>query len=97
MDISSKRIAAGIVTLLALALIFAAPALAYEVTFVGQVNNDGQLVANDGTVYEVADNDMGNKLLRHVGKTVEVTGTVETVPGSRDEIIIVISYTVLDE
>ena len=97
MDTNGKRIAAGIVTLLVLALIFSAQALAYEVTFFGQVNNNGQIVANDGTVYEVADNDMGNKLLRHVGKTVEVTGTVETVPGSRDEILIVISYTILDE
>lgn len=97
MDKNGKRIAEGIVTLLMLALFFSAPALAYEVTFVGQVNNNEQIVANDGTVYEVADNDMGNKLLKHVGKTVEVTGTVEKIPGSKDEIIIVISYTILDE
>lgn len=97
MDKNGKRSVAVIVTLLALTLIFSASALAYEVTFVGQINNNEQIVANDGTVYEVADNDMGYKLLRHVGKTVEVTGTVETVPGSREEIIIVISYTILDE
>jgi hypothetical protein len=97
MDKNRKRGVAVIVTLLVLTLIFSASALAYEVIFVGQVNNNEQIVATDGTVYEVADNDMGNKLLRHVGKTVEVTGTVETVPGSKDEIIFVISFTILDE
>jgi len=44
-------------------------------------------------VYEVADTDMGNDLLNHVGKTVEVIG--EVIEEDEVKIIDVKSYNIL--
>ena len=98
MNNKRNRIVTGIVTLLAVSLLLLTPAMADEVTVIGKVNDNFQIVLNDGTVYEVADNDMGNQLLeQHTGKTVQVTGKVFRPPDSQDAIINVIAYKVLDE
>lgn len=98
MNNKRNRSVAGIVTLLAVSLFLLAPAMANEVTITGKVNDNFQIVANDGMVYEVADNEMGNQLLeQHVGKTVEVTGEIFKPPDGQDTIINVIAYTVLDK
>lgn len=98
MNSKPKRIVTGIVTLLAVSLFLFTPALANEVTIIGKLNDNFQLISNNGTVYEVADNDMGNQMLeQHAGKTVQVTGQVFKPPDSEDAIINVIAYTVLDE
>ena len=47
-----------------------------EITITGTINDTNQIVADNGTVYEVADTDMGNDLLNNVGMTVEVIGAV---------------------
>ena len=64
------------------------------VTLSGTVNDNFQIVATDGTVYEVDTNDLGNKLVEEVGKKVEVNGIVEIV----DDIvtITVLSYTLVE-
>jgi hypothetical protein len=64
------------------------------VTFTGTVNDDFQVVAADGTVYEVDANDQGNQLVEEVGKKVEVTGIVEIVDDLKS--ITVLSYKLLD-
>ena len=46
-------------------------------------------------VYEVEDTDMGNDMLNHVGKTVEVTGTVVNEDGVKS--IKVESYKILEK
>ena len=51
------------------------PAEADEVTITGTVSEEG-IVADDGQVYAVAENDKGEQLMDLVDKKVRVTGTV---------------------
>jgi hypothetical protein len=71
------------------------PVFADEVTISGIVNENYEIIADDGTVYEVADTDMGNDLLNHVGKTVDVTGEVIDEGGVK--VINVKSYKILEK
>jgi hypothetical protein len=69
---------------------------ALAVTIVGTVSDGYQIVDEDGQPYEVENTVKGNELvLHHIGRKVEVTGTV------KDEIdykvIIVDSFRVLEE
>lgn len=52
---------------------------AKEVTITGSVNDNFQIVTDDGTTYEIDINDLGNELVEKVGKKVKVTGTVDVV------------------
>jgi len=55
----------------------AIPALAGEVTLVGEVNDNYQLVSG-GQVYEIADTPKGNELgENYISAKVKVTGNVE--------------------
>ena len=76
MNKKSRWIATGIVLILSFALIFSSQVFADEVTIIGKVNDNYQIVTEDSTVYEVAETEMGMDLLEHVDKTVKVTGTV---------------------
>jgi hypothetical protein len=81
--------------LVAVSLSGVAPVIANEVVIVGEVNEEFQIVA-DGIIYEVADNEQGNYLVRHlISATVKVTGTV-SVQGEV-KIITVSSFEVLAE
>jgi hypothetical protein len=92
-----KKTALRILVVSVLVLMLAAPVLAVEkeMTVIGEVNNDYQIVTDQGVAYEVEDTDMGNELLNHVGKKVEVTGTVT----EEDEVqtIKVASYVILED
>ena len=88
-----RRIATGIICVFSFMLIFSNPVFAEEVTITGTINDTYQIVAENGTVYEVADTDMGNDLLNHVGNKVEVTGEVIVEEGVK--VINVKSYNVL--
>jgi len=71
---------------MALAVVFAllvmAPAWdseadAAKMTITGEVNDNYQIVAGNGTVYDVADTEAGNRLVtEHIGEVVRVTGNV---------------------
>ena len=65
--------------LMAIAMIFAAGvALADEaITVQGQVNEDNQLVDQDGNTYNIADTEAGQQVMDMVGEKVEVKGTVK--------------------
>jgi hypothetical protein len=52
-----------------------------SVTIVGEVNDEYQIVAKDGMIYEIADTELGNEILKHIGEVVEVTGDVEEEDG----------------
>lgn len=74
----------------------AGPALSGgDVTIVGTLNDDNQIVDNAGVVYEVAENDMGEEVMEHVGKKMEIKGTVMEEEDSK--MITITSYTVLEE
>jgi hypothetical protein len=95
MDKKFRWIAAGIIGIFSLILICSNPVFAGEITITGMINDTYQIVADNGTVYEVADTDMGNDLLNNVGKTVEATGEVTEEEGVK--VINVKSYKVLEK
>ena len=64
------------------------------ITISGTINDNFQIVAADGTVYEVDANDLGNKLVEEIGKQVEVTGVVENTDDIKS--ITVLSYKLLN-
>ena len=59
------------------------------VTISGVISEEGQLIDNDGVVYEIADSEIGFDLMELTGHRVKVTGQVVTT----DEIIILIVET----
>lgn len=60
-------------------------------TITGTVNENYQIVADDGQTYEVADTEKGDEVVDLVGKKVKVTGTVE------ESLITITSYEVIEE
>jgi hypothetical protein len=86
----------GMVCVLSFALIFSGPVFAEEVTIVGEITEDHQIVTEDSKVYEVADTDMGDDLMNQVdvGKKVKITGTVKEEDGQK--VIDVTSYEIIE-
>jgi hypothetical protein len=70
----------SIAAIIGFTLVFVLPFAAVateETTVVGIVNDLGQIIADDGTTYEVADNEKGSDLvIVYAGEKVRVTGTV---------------------
>ena len=66
--------------LLIFLLLFSVAAAANEdhqkVTIIGEVNDESQIVARDGTVYEIAFTEIGNEVAGLIGAVVEVTGVI---------------------
>ncbi len=58
----------------------AALSVAEEVTITGTVTQEGNIMADDGQLYVVEDDEMQDELMELVGKKLEVAGTV----GERD-------------
>jgi len=95
MDKKCEWITAGIICVFSFLLICSNPVFAEDITITGTINDSYQIVTANGTVYEVADTDMGNDLLNHVGKTVEVIG--EVIEEDEVKIIDVKSYNILEK
>ena len=64
-------------------------------TITGTVNDNYQIVADDGQVYEVADTEKGVEVVDLVGKKVKVTGTVEE--SDEGKVITITSYEVIKQ
>lgn len=95
MDKNVKRFLTGVL-IFCFVSTFAGLALAAEdVTIIGTINEDNQLVDVSGTVYELADNEMSGEVLEHVGEKVQVMGTV--MEGDDGKTITIISYEVIEE
>jgi hypothetical protein len=62
--------------ILALSLAWPDDILARDITVVGEINDQNELVSSeDGTVYEIAESEIGEKLINeHRGETVRVFG-----------------------
>jgi len=76
-----------LISLLAvIALVFAAGVglAADPINIQGQVNEDNQLVDQDGTVYKIADTEQGIQVMDMVGEKVEVRGTVTEEMGAKE-------------
>ena len=90
-----RWVSTGILCFFSFILICSNPVFAGEITITGMINDTYQIVSDNGTVYEVADTDMGNDLLNHVGKTVKVIGNVVEEDGVK--VIDVKSYDILEK
>ena len=95
MDKKFKWIAIIAIFVFSFILVCSTQIFAEETTITGTINDAYQIVSDNGTVYEVADTDMGDDLLNHVGKTVEVTGVVIEEEGVK--VINVKSYKILEK
>jgi type 1 fimbria pilin len=92
---NGKNLGIGVVAL-ALVAFLAGPALTEgTMTITGTVNEDSQIVTDDGKVYEVVDSEMGGEVVEKVDKKVKVTGTVEEDAGKMT--ISVTNYEVLEQ
>ena len=56
------------------------------VTISGVISEEGQLLGNDGVIYEIADSEIGFELMELAGHQVTVTGQVTTT----DEFVLLI-------
>lgn len=66
-----------------------------EVSISGVINEDGQLVDDNGMAYDIADNDPGNEVMEMVGSKVTVKGTVMEAEGTK--IVTVLSFKAMEE
>ena len=73
----------AIITLVFATGITLAGSMGDKVTIQGQVNQENQLVDQDGTVYNIADTDQGMQVKEMVGEKVEVRGTVKEDMGEK--------------
>lgn len=78
-----------------IALLSAAAVSAESVTIMGVVNDDYQIVTDDEQVYDVAETEKGDELVRLVNKRVKVTGVVEESEGAKT--ITVTAYEVIED
>ena len=58
-------------------LIFATPVIAAKTTITGKVSKDMTIQAEDGTVYNIKRDDMGDTVMAYIGKTVQIIGKVK--------------------
>ncbi len=78
-----KKFSLGIIAI-SLAVFLSGIALAgSEVSISGAINEDGQLVDNNGMAYDIAENDKGNEVMEMVGVKVTVKGTVMEAEGTK--------------
>lgn len=88
--------AVSVIVFLMVSMFLSTNVLCEEITVKGKVNDNYQIVAEDGQIYEVADTDKGNEVvLQYIGKTVKVSGTIKESDGG-EKIITVTSYEVKD-
>lgn len=90
-----KYLLTGLCGILSIAFIFGIAFSADTKTITGTVNDDYQIVTDDGTAYTVEASETGDEVVELVGQKVKVTGTVEESEG--ENMITVTSYVVIEE
>ena len=63
-------------------------------TITGTINEDNQIVTDDGKTYDVVDTEKGDEVVEMVDKKVKATGTVEESEGKM--MISITAYEVLE-
>jgi len=66
-----------------------------EVSISGVITDDGQLVDDEGVIYDIGENDGGNEVMELVGQKVTLKGTVVVADGTK--IITISSFKIFDE
>lgn len=76
MNFITRNILFLVAGIIAISLIGPPELLASDITIVGEINDQNELVSSeDGTIYKIAEGEMGDKLLsKHRGETVRVRG-----------------------
>ena len=86
----------GMLVISILSVMFLNTALAEQVTIVGEVNDDYQIVGEGGQIYEVTADEIGNEVVFNlISQKVKVTGTVKEE--GEVKIITILFYEVLAE
>jgi hypothetical protein len=85
----------GLCVLLVVMPFFTQAISAETVTITGTINSSFQLVTEEGDVYEIGENRIGDELSVLAGKVVTVIGIVEV--GEEWKVIIVQSYEIIGE
>ena len=90
-----KKIFLGIL-IIGLSVILSGIAVAGpEVSISGVINEDGQLVDDDGMAYDIAENEEGDEVMEMVGSKVTVKGTVMEAEGTK--IITISSFKIIED
>jgi len=90
-----KKIFLGIL-IIGLSVILSGIAVAGpEVSISGVINEDGQLVDDDGMAYDIAESEEGDQIMEMVGSKVTVKGTVMEAEGTK--IITVTTFKIIEE
>jgi hypothetical protein len=95
MEKNMKKIIIGILIIGLTAFVSGIAAAGSPVSISGVINEDGQLVDDDGMAYDIAENEAGDELMEMIGQKVAVTGTVMEAEGTK--IITVNEFKVLEE
>ena len=91
---NGKKLVIGLLALAFVAFL-AGPALSGgTVTITGTVNEDYQIVTDDGKIYDVVDTEKGDEVTENVDKKVKATGTVEESEGKM--MISITEYEILE-
>ena len=90
-----KKIFLGILIICLSVFISGIAVAGSEVSISGVINEDGQLVDDNGMAYDLADNDEGNEVMEMVGHKVAVKGTIMETEGTK--IITISSFKIIEE
>ena len=88
--------AVSVIALLIVSMFLSTNVLGEEITIRGKVNDNYQIVTEDGQIYEVADSEKGDEVVfQNIGKIVKISGIIKE-SDEGEKIITVISYEVED-
>ena len=90
-----KSLLTGLCVVFTIALIFGAAFSGETKVITGTVNDDYEIVTDEGTAYTVQEGEMGDEVVELVGRKVKVTGIVEESEG--EKMITVTSYVIIEE
>jgi hypothetical protein len=94
MEKNMKKIFLGIL-IIGLTVFLSGIAIAgAEVSISGVINEDGQLVDDDGMAYDIAESEEGDQIMEMVGSKVTVKGTVMEAEGTK--IITISSFKIIE-
>ena len=89
-----KKIFLGIL-ILCLSVFLSGIAIAgSEISISGVINEDGQLVDDEGVAYDIAESEEGDQIMEMVGSKVTVKGTVMEAEGTK--IITISSFKIIE-
>jgi hypothetical protein len=91
------RISMVLAVLLAVSVFLQKPVVAEptKITVVGEINDQYQIVDKDNNIYEIADTELGDEVIKSMGAIVEVTG--ELIEEDGVKIIDVKSFNVKEQ